>query len=127
MQTKEPVEDNKQLLSRAQAGDRSAFDLLMPPYLGAIRSQLLSMLKRHEDVDDVLQIVLCLVWRSLPKFRGDCALSTWLYRIAHNCAINHYHARGPIMLPLDTVGEDSEWMDLLDFTTPEQILEARQE
>jgi RNA polymerase sigma-70 factor (ECF subfamily) len=127
MQTKKPLEDDKELLARAQAGDRRAFDLLMPQYIGAIRRQLSLMLKRHQDVDDVLQIVLYRVWRFLPKFRGDCALSTWLYRIAHNCAVKHYHARGPTMLSLDTAGEDSEGMEVPYFTTPDQILEARQE
>ena len=127
MRSKKPLEEDKELLSRAQAGDRRAFDLLMPPYLGALRRKLFFMVKRHEDVDDVLQIVLYRAWRLLPKFRGECLLSTWLYRIAHNCAINHHHARGPVILPLDVVGEDNERMDVPDFTTPEQVLEARQE
>lgn len=88
MQTKKPLEDDKKLLARAQAGERQAFDLLMPPHISAMRRKLFFMMKGHDDVDDVLQIALFLAWRALPKFRGDCALSTWLYRIVHNAELS---------------------------------------
>lgn len=41
----------------------------------------------HEDRDDLFQDIVLQVWRSIPNFRGDAAVSTWLYRIALNIAM----------------------------------------
>jgi len=41
------------------------------------------------DRDDLLQEIALAVWRALPGFRGDCAVRTYLFRIAHNRAIDH--------------------------------------
>ncbi|OEK05401.1 RNA polymerase sigma factor [Roseivirga misakiensis] len=40
-----------------------------------------------EDQEDLFQEIAVQVWRSVPKFRNDCAVSTWMYRIALNTAI----------------------------------------
>lgn len=42
----------------------------------------------HEDADDLVQDILMKVWKSLPSFRGDSNIFTWLYRIATNEALN---------------------------------------
>ncbi len=42
------------------------------------------MVLRHEDADDVTQVVFIKAWKSIDQFRGEAKLSTWLYRIAHN-------------------------------------------
>lgn len=43
----------------------------------------------HEDADDVLQNTWIKVWRNLQSFEGKSRLSTWLYRIAMNEALDH--------------------------------------
>ena len=40
------------------------------------------------DHDDLFQEIMIQVWRSIPSFRNECAVSTWLYRIALNTAIS---------------------------------------
>lgn len=42
----------------------------------------------HDDADDLLQDIFIKVWNSLPAFRGDSQLFTWIYRIATNEALN---------------------------------------
>lgn len=42
-----------------------------------------------EDRKDLFQEIVLQTWKSLPSFRGDSALSTWMYRIALNTAITH--------------------------------------
>lgn len=42
----------------------------------------------HEDADDLIQEIFIKVWTSLPSFRGDSRLYTWLYRIATNETLN---------------------------------------
>ena len=40
-----------------------------------------------DDIDDLLQEMLLQIWRSLPRFRGECAVGTWCYRVALNTAL----------------------------------------
>ena len=42
----------------------------------------------HEDTDDLLQDIFVKIWHSLPSFRGESRLYTWLYRIATNETLN---------------------------------------
>jgi RNA polymerase sigma-70 factor (ECF subfamily) len=44
---------------------------------------------RVEDVQDLFQEALINVWKSLPKFRGESSVSTWIYRITINTALMH--------------------------------------
>lgn len=46
------------------------------------------MVSSHEDADDLLQEVFLKVWTALPSFRGDSSVSTWVWRIATNEALN---------------------------------------
>lgn len=45
------------------------------------------MVNSHDDTDDILQDVFVKAWKALPSFRGDSAVSTWLWRIATNEAL----------------------------------------
>ncbi|GIX05760.1 MAG: hypothetical protein KatS3mg115_0163 [Candidatus Poribacteria bacterium] len=51
------------------------------------------MVGSHEDADDVVQEVFCRTFERLEQFRGDAALTTWLYRATVNAALNHLRAR----------------------------------
>jgi len=44
---------------------------------------------KQEDREDIFQEVFLAIHRNLPRFRGEAAIGTWLYRIAVNTAINH--------------------------------------
>jgi RNA polymerase sigma factor (sigma-70 family) len=44
----------------------------------------------QEDRKDLFQEIVLQVWKSLPRFRHESALSTWMYRIALNTAITHF-------------------------------------
>jgi RNA polymerase sigma-70 factor (ECF subfamily) len=82
--------DEKQLvagLSDARSRER-AFRTLVAEYGPLLHRHLLRMLSSPADVDDVLQNTFVKVFRSIDRFRGDAKLSTWLYRIATNVALN---------------------------------------
>lgn len=51
------------------------------------------MVNSHEDADDLMQNVYVKVWKSLPRFRGEAGLYTWLYRIATNECLNFLNRR----------------------------------
>lgn len=81
------------LVKKAQAGDEAAFAVLVETYERFVYHTALRVLRMYggsaEDGEDVAQNAFLKAWRSLSSFRGDCAFSTWLYRIAVNCARDH--------------------------------------
>lgn len=82
--------DEKQLvagLSDARSRER-AFRTLVREYGPLLHRHLLRMLSSPADVDDVLQNTFVKVFRGIDGFRGDAKLSTWLYRVATNEALN---------------------------------------
>lgn len=65
-----------------------AFRLLVNNYRERLYWHVRKILISHEDTDDVLQNVFVKIWQSLPDFRFDSRLYTWMYRIATNEALN---------------------------------------
>ncbi|HVV49797.1 MAG TPA: RNA polymerase sigma factor [Polyangia bacterium] len=53
------------------------------------------------DAEEVAQEAFIRIFRGLPKFRGDAALSTWIYRLAVNAALSHRSRRAGARLPTD--------------------------
>jgi RNA polymerase sigma-70 factor, ECF subfamily len=53
------------------------------------------------DAEEVAQEAFIRIFRGLPKFRGDAALSTWIYRLAVNAALSHRTRRAGARLPTD--------------------------
>jgi RNA polymerase sigma-70 factor (ECF subfamily) len=78
--------DQAELISAAQAGDRSAFDELVRLTYVDTYTLALRLCSDEEDARDVVQDAYLRAWRSIGSFRGDAAFSTWMYRITANCA-----------------------------------------
>lgn len=59
----------------------------------------------REKARDLEQEMHCALWGSLARFKGDCALKTWVYRVAHNVAADHVASsvRGPAKVPLEEI------------------------
>lgn len=80
--------EEEKLIRLAQAGDQSAFEQLLDRYQKTVYHHALRLVGDPEDAADVTQEVFFKLWRSLPDFRGESGLSTWLYRLTDNCAID---------------------------------------
>jgi RNA polymerase sigma-70 factor, ECF subfamily len=76
------------LLSRLQAGDESALRDLADAYSSKIYQLAFRYLRNKEDAEEVTQDVLFKVFRKVGAFRGDAALSSWIYRITFNSAMS---------------------------------------
>jgi RNA polymerase sigma-70 factor, ECF subfamily len=88
-----------ELLEAARQGDRRAMEDLLARYEKPIYRFGLRMCGHEEDARDVLQETLLAAFRNLPQFRGDAALSTWLYQIARSfCTKLHRRGRGETAL-----------------------------
>ncbi|RPH96381.1 sigma-70 family RNA polymerase sigma factor [candidate division KSB1 bacterium] len=79
--------DEAQLLWRLWRGDTKAFSELVNQYKGMVLNLAARMTGRPDTAEDVAQEVFLRVWKALPKFRGECKLSTWIYRITINLCI----------------------------------------
>jgi RNA polymerase sigma-70 factor (ECF subfamily) len=75
------------------AGDSSAFDTLVIRHQTAIHRVCYRFTGNAEDAADLTQDVFVKAYRSLPRFRGSSAFSTWLYRIAVNACLSFKASR----------------------------------
>jgi RNA polymerase sigma-70 factor (ECF subfamily) len=118
------------LVERVQQGDKSAFDLLVRKYQHKVAKVIARYIRDHDEVQDVSQEAFIKAYRALPKFRGDSAFYTWLYRIAINTAKNYIVARGRRLPTLDIDIQDAEQFSgdsgLKDYATPEQLMQRDQ-
>lgn len=116
---------DKQLVKRVQKGDKGAFDLLVLKYQHKIVNLVMRYVRDPEMALDITQDAFIKAYRALPRFRGDSAFYTWLYRIAVNTAKNYLAAqrRRPMDIELDL--QDPEQYDLhaklKETDTPEAV------
>ena len=83
---RDPREDN--LLERLKAGDDRALADVAETYGSKIYQLAFRYLRNKEDAEEVTQDVLFKVHRKVGAFRGDAALSSWIYRITFNAAMS---------------------------------------
>jgi RNA polymerase sigma-70 factor (TIGR02960 family) len=76
------------VLSRARAGDESAFQKLVAPYRRELHLHCYRILGSLQDAEDIVQETLLAAWRGLGGFEERASLRAWLYRIATNRSLN---------------------------------------
>ena len=82
------ADTERDLIGRMQAGDTTAVAELASTYGPRIHQLAFRYLKNWEDAEEVTQDVLMKVHRKIDAFRGDAALSSWIYRITFNTAMS---------------------------------------
>ncbi|MGA8203835.1 MAG: RNA polymerase sigma factor RpoE [Woeseiaceae bacterium] len=114
-----------ELVKRVQKGDKGAFDVLVLKYEHKIVNLVMRYVRDPEQALDISQEAFIKAYRALPRFRGESAFYTWLYRIAVNTAKNYLAAqrRRPTDVELDL--QDSEQYNLhaklKETDTPEGV------
>jgi RNA polymerase sigma-70 factor, ECF subfamily len=83
---------DNELIERLRARDQSAVYDLAGRYSFRIRQLALRYLRNEEDAEEVVQDVLLKVYQKIEAFRGDAALSSWIYRITFNTAMSRLRA-----------------------------------
>ena len=124
-------EIDQQLVERAQAGDKKAFELLVIKYQRKVGRLLSRIIRDQAEVEDVAQESFIKAYRALANFRGDSAFYTWLYRISVNTAKNYLISQGrraPTSTEFDV--EEAEGFEdasgLRDIATPDAELMSKQ-
>jgi RNA polymerase sigma-70 factor (ECF subfamily) len=79
---------DQELLTRLKSGDDNAIRDVAETYGSKIYQLAFRYLRNKEDAEEVTQDVLYKVYRKVDAFRGDAALSSWIYRITFNAAMS---------------------------------------
>lgn len=78
-----------ELVAQLQQGSEVAFRTLVARYQSLVYSTAFSLLRSAEEAEDVAQEVFVEVYQTVDRFRGEAALSTWLYRLTTSRALQH--------------------------------------
>jgi RNA polymerase sigma-70 factor (ECF subfamily) len=103
----EPERDDKALVAASLAGNTGAFDEIVERHRRAVYQVCYRFVNNHEDASDLTQETFVRAWKGLRNFKGESALSTWLYRIAVNVSLNRVSAR---RLDVEVI-EDDRFVD----------------
>ena len=83
------------LVTRAAAGDASAFHTLVERHRAMVYRMAYQFAGNHHDAEDIAQDVFIKVYRALDRFRQDAQVTSWLYRIVMNACIDHRRRQAP--------------------------------
>jgi RNA polymerase sigma-70 factor (ECF subfamily) len=123
---KPPPLGDEELLARARAGERAAFQLLYHRYVDGVFRRLTHLLGPDPEREDVVQQVFADLFRGLHRFRGEARFSTYVYRITANIACDHLrrrYRRRETLVP----GADGAERGLSPGPTPEALAIRRQD
>jgi len=98
-------DSDRSLIEKAIAGDERSFAKILEEHYRLIYSVVHGIVGPGGDTEDVVQDVFVKIFRALPDFRGEARLSTWIYRVARNEALNALEKRRPVLVPLDDCEE----------------------
>lgn len=88
-------------VERERRVDERALRRILREHHSLVYSIVFGVLQDRDDAEDAVQSVFMRIWRGLPDFRGDSKLSTWIYRIARNEALDALARRRPDRVPLE--------------------------
>ena len=111
------------LITHAIGGRERGFEELVRRYQRPIASYVYRMLSDYEASLDVTQEVFIKVYNSLERYSCDYKFSTWLYRIAHNAAIDHLRRNSVTAQSIETENGDGSYQLQIESSdpNPEQI------
>jgi len=81
------VQDDRELMTRAQAGDMSAFEALVSRHEDKVYGLALRMTRSEADAAEITQDTFLSAYQHLSEFRGEAAFGSWVHRIAANNAL----------------------------------------
>jgi RNA polymerase sigma-70 factor (ECF subfamily) len=115
-----------ELIRQALAGNERACTDLVERYRGALFHIIVKMVRRPEEAEDLVQEAFIKAFGALKSYRFEYRFSTWLYKIAANCAIDYLRKRKIDAMSLDRPVETSDGevsVELADWTyNPEETL-----
>lgn len=119
------IDEDREAVRRVQSGETEAFELLVEKYKRKAFRLAFGVLRDQEEALDVAQEAFVKAFRALPKFKGDSAFYTWLFRITMNLALDHRRQRAARAKSMGTEGvPPEEWERTAASTEPDPEDEA---
>ncbi len=111
-----------ELIAKAISGREDGFEEIVRRYQRPITNYVFRMLNDYDSSLDVTQEVFIKVYNSLERYSSEYKFSTWLYRIAHNAAIDYIRRRSPNQQSIETENKDGAYQLQIESPnpTPEQ-------
>lgn len=79
---------DRELMSRAKEGDPAAWERLYAEYRPVAAKAAHSVLAHRDDIDDLVSEIMCRMWEKRGQYDPSWSVSTWVYRMAKNAAID---------------------------------------
>ena len=111
--------DDAALVAASVEGRREAFDIIVERHRRTVYQVCYRFVSNHEDASDLSQESFVRAWRGLKTFKGQSALSTWLYRIAVNVCLNRVSVKTP---PSDSIESTDQFEDTRLVSAPAALL-----
>jgi RNA polymerase sigma-70 factor (ECF subfamily) len=89
------VQSERQWIRQIAGGERAAYARFVDEYGPRVQRLVRRYARSEADGEDLVQEIFLDLYRSLAGFRGDCALSTWVYRVTLNHCLKYGDRRGP--------------------------------
>lgn len=121
------LHNEKELIERITQGETQLFAHIAEHYAQAVYTLIVRIVGNNEDAEELTQDVLLRVFENLPYFNFKSSFSTWLYRIAYNCAISFARRKRQPLYPIEEnrlrlVGDDD--LERMERAEDEQQIEA---
>ena len=116
---------NEEWIQKLRTGDPAAFETLVRAHTSSVYKIAYTMMGNEHDAQDAVQEAFIKIYRALPSFRGDSAITTWMYRIAVNVCKDMLRRAGRFR----TVSPDDEavFLDLPDTSPmPDEVLLSKE-
>lgn len=117
----------KELISEIRSGNTKAFSELVDRYKDLVFTLSIRMLGNREEAEEAAQDIFVKVYRSLPKFKGDSKISTWIYRIAYNSCLDRIKKMKRTRTQTDLDHLDQMAYAEMDTALDRMVREERQE
>src|SRR5215813_9923952 len=118
--TQTSVEEDRELLTRAQGGDISAFEELVARHEEKVYGLALRMTRSEADAAEITQDTFLSAYQHLAEFRGEAAFGSWVHRIAANNALMRLRRQKV----LDIVSDDLSGPEFTDRGSLAEVPES---
>lgn len=114
-----------ELLAKAIAGREDGFEELVRRYQRPITNYVYRMVGNYDAALDVTQEVFIKVYNSMSRYSSEYKFSTWLYKIAHNAAIDYLRRNSNNQQSLETENSDGTYQLQFESKRPSPELERQ--
>lgn len=116
------MKPDTEIIQAVASGEQAAFKMLYAGYADKVYNTALSYSKSTEDAEEITQDVFVKIFKSAASFKGDAALSTWIYRIAVNTSLNYLKKKKRFSLFQNTF----RTAESIEFEHPGVLLENKE-